>query len=52
MIDDLYLKDSYLKSWKAKVIEVNDGKFIVLDKAAFYPKGGGQIDSSRMGKGR
>ncbi|TFF63438.1 MAG: alanyl-tRNA editing protein [Promethearchaeota archaeon] len=41
-MDALYLKDSYLKSWKTKVIEVNDRKFIVLDKTAFYPKGGGQ----------
>ncbi|MEJ2250945.1 MAG: alanyl-tRNA editing protein AlaXM [Candidatus Lokiarchaeota archaeon] len=42
MIEALYLQDSYLKSWRAKVIEVNDGKFIILNKTAFYPKGGGQ----------
>lgn len=36
------MDDSYLKSWNAKVTSVKDGKFIVLDKTAFYPKGGGQ----------
>lgn len=43
----LYQKDSYLQEWEAKVVEVNgennnEGKFIVLDKTAFYPTGGGQ----------
>ncbi|MHA2260008.1 MAG: alanine--tRNA ligase-related protein, partial [Promethearchaeota archaeon] len=38
----LYMDDSYLKNWDAEVINVKDGKFIVLDKTAFYPKGGGQ----------
>lgn len=42
----LYLNDAYLKEWTAKVISVNDGgnghSFIVMDKTAFYPKGGGQ----------
>ena len=37
----LYLEDSYLREWEAKVISAN-GKFVVLDKTAFYPKGGGQ----------
>jgi misacylated tRNA(Ala) deacylase len=36
------MDDSYLKNWDAEVINVKDGKFIVLDKTAFYPKGGGQ----------
>jgi misacylated tRNA(Ala) deacylase len=31
-----------LKTWDAKVISVKDDKYIVLDKTAFYPKGGGQ----------
>ncbi|MEM4703061.1 MAG: alanyl-tRNA editing protein [Candidatus Pacearchaeota archaeon] len=41
----LYLQDSYLKEWQAQVIEVSGDKqqFIVLDKTAFYPKGGGQL---------
>ena len=37
----LYLEDHYLKEWDAKVVSAN-GKYIVLDKTAFYPKGGGQ----------
>ena len=38
----LYMDDSYLKSWNAKVVSVTDDKYIVLDNTAFYPKGGGQ----------
>ena len=42
MTEALYMKDAYLKKWEAKVVSVKDDKFIVLDKTAFYPKGGGQ----------
>jgi len=42
MDEALYLKDCYLKEWEAEVKEVNEGKFIVLDRTAFYPRGGGQ----------
>ena len=42
MPEELYLKDSYLKEFEAEVVEVNDDKFIVLDKTAFYAAGGGQ----------
>lgn len=42
MTEALYMKDSYLKQWDAKVVSVKDDKYIVLDKTAFYPKGGGQ----------
>lgn len=38
----LYLEDSYLKKWEAEVKEVNEGKYVVLDQTAFYPKSGGQ----------
>jgi len=38
----LYLEDSYLKECDATVVSVTDGKYIVLDKTIFYPKGGGQ----------
>ncbi|MBD3209866.1 alanyl-tRNA editing protein AlaX [Candidatus Micrarchaeota archaeon] len=38
----LYLGDSYIKECEAKVTSVKDGKFIVLDRTIFYPKGGGQ----------
>ena len=35
------MDDSYLKEWNAEVISVSNGKFIILDKTAFFPKGGG-----------
>ncbi len=38
----LYMDDSYIKSWIAKVVSVTDDIYIILDKTAFYPKGGGQ----------
>ena len=42
MTETLYMNDSYLKEWNAKVLKVKDDKYIVLDRTAFYPKGGGQ----------
>lgn len=42
MTKALYMDDSYLKKWDAKIASVKDGKFVILDKTAFYPKGGGQ----------
>ena len=42
MTKALYMDDSYLKQWKAKIVSVKDDKFIVLDQTAFYPKSGGQ----------
>jgi misacylated tRNA(Ala) deacylase len=42
MREALFMNNSYLKTWDAKVVSVKDGKFVVLDKTAFYPKGGGQ----------
>ncbi len=42
MTEALYMKDSYLKKWDAKIVSVKDNKYIILDKTAFYPKGGGQ----------
>ncbi len=38
----LYFHDCYLKEWDATVKEVSKGKYIVLDKTAFYPDAGGQ----------
>ncbi len=38
----LYMNDSYLKEFEAVVESVNDNKYVVLDKTAFYPSGGGQ----------
>lgn len=49
MAEALYLNDSYLKGFDAKVVSVKDGKFIVLDKTAFYPSSGGQAhDTGKM----
>ncbi len=42
MANALYMDDSYLKNWNTKATNVKDGKYIVLEKTAFYPKGGGQ----------
>ena len=45
MTEALYLNDSYLKEFEAAVTEIN-GIFIVLDKTAFYPVGGGQPEDT------
>ncbi len=42
MVKSLYMDDSYLKTWNAIITSVKDGKFVTLDKTAFYPNGGGQ----------
>jgi len=36
------MNDSYIQNFEAVVESVKDGKFVVLDKTAFYPQGGGQ----------
>lgn len=41
MVKALYMDDSYLKEWDANVESVSKQKFIILDKTAFFPKGGG-----------
>ena len=41
MVKALYMDDSYLKEWDAKVESASQNKFIILDKTAFFPKGGG-----------
>jgi misacylated tRNA(Ala) deacylase len=38
----LYITDSYLESFEARVEAVSDGRFFVLDETAFYPNSGGQ----------
>lgn len=43
MTELLYLKDSYLKDFEATVTNV-EGKNVILDKTAFYPESGGQVD--------
>ena len=42
MTDALYMEDCYLGEFEATVTSVKDGKFITLDKTAFYPTSGGQ----------
>lgn len=42
MAEALYMDECYLKEFDAKVINVKDGKFVVLDRTAFYPSSGGQ----------
>ncbi|MBI3027666.1 alanyl-tRNA editing protein [Candidatus Woesearchaeota archaeon] len=42
MQNALYMDDSYLKEFEAAVESVKDDKYVVLDKTAFYPTGGGQ----------
>ncbi|MDO9577590.1 MAG: alanine--tRNA ligase-related protein [Candidatus Cloacimonadales bacterium] len=43
MTELLYLKDSYLEEFPAKVTETSIAEnAIVLDRTAFYPTGGGQ----------
>jgi len=43
LTEKLYLTDSYLKEFEAKVISLNESEGLVeLDKTAFYPTGGGQ----------
>jgi misacylated tRNA(Ala) deacylase len=37
----LYMDDSYLQEWDAEILSVTKDKFIVLDKTAFFPRGGG-----------
>lgn len=38
----LYLNDSYMRSFEARVLEAAEHS-VVLDRTAFYPRGGGQM---------
>lgn len=41
-MDTLYYLNAYAKEFEAEVKEVNNGKYVVLDKTCFYSSGGGQ----------
>ena len=38
----LYYEDMSMREFRAKIIKIIDGRFIILDQTAFYPRGGGQ----------
>ncbi len=38
----LFYEDESIREFEAKVLRVVDGKYVVLDQTAFYPRGGGQ----------
>ncbi|AAK40776.1 alanyl-tRNA editing protein [Saccharolobus solfataricus] len=40
MTEELYLKDSYIKEFEGRVVRI-EGNYVILDKTAFYPGGGG-----------
>jgi len=45
----LYYKETYLFEFEARVLGVLEGQYVVLDKTAFYPEGGGQpADHGRL----
>ena len=46
MVEALYMDDCYLKEFDAKVVSITEGKFVTLDKTAFYPKAGGQANDT------
>jgi misacylated tRNA(Ala) deacylase len=49
--EELFLEDSYLREFEARVVELS-GREIVLDRTAFYPGGGGQPpDRGTLGVG-
>jgi misacylated tRNA(Ala) deacylase len=49
--EELFLKDSYLREFEARVVELS-GREVILDRSAFYPGGGGQPpDKGTLGIG-
>jgi misacylated tRNA(Ala) deacylase len=51
MTDELFLNDSYVKEFEARVVKLG-GREVILDRTAFYPGGGGQpADKGSLGIG-
>ncbi len=51
MTEELFLEDSYLRGFEARVVELS-GREAILDRTAFYPGGGGQPpDKGALGVG-
>jgi misacylated tRNA(Ala) deacylase len=49
--EELFLGDSYLREFQARVVELS-GREVILDRTAFYPGGGGQPpDKGTLGIG-
>jgi len=49
--EELFLEDSYLREFEARVVELS-GREVILDRTAFYPGGGGQPpDKGTLGIG-
>ena len=42
MKNAIYMTDSYVKEFDAVIESVKDDKYVILNKSAFYPQGGGQ----------
>ncbi len=42
----LFYEDPYMKEFDADVVSVIDGRYVVLDRTAFYAEGGGQISDT------
>jgi alanyl-tRNA synthetase len=38
----LYYEDESIRDFEARILKIVDGRFVVLDRTAFYPRGGGQ----------
>ncbi len=43
MQEMIWMKDCYVKEWDAKILEVNQEKYIVMNPVNFYPRGGGLV---------
>jgi misacylated tRNA(Ala) deacylase len=51
MTEELFLEDSYLREFEARVVGLS-GREVILDRTAFYPGGGGQPpDKGTLGIG-